>query len=650
MLVDFLLFTLIFFIIGFLPAFLISDLIKSIDTKAKIIFSLGFAPVLISIYNIINVLLNLEHSFMIYAIPVSIDIAVIIFSVLKRKTKTIEPSTNSRNLPGIITGFIFGISYWIISFYNCYKQGVLYPDITYNLGLVSELKLHFPPVDPHWFSGQFLSYHYLTDLFIASISNFTRLDIIHSMHCMNLFTSISIFILLSLFIENKHIERLIVFLATVFISFCYIWPPIDSFYSHITGVSASTFFWSLPIFITSLYLWEYLNNNRFQIPLKYFSIIVLLYLTFVFFAKGTLILVFVILEFLAFIKNELFSVRKYSKQYKLFIKNTLYYLSYPLVCFLLIYLFGDISNTLVLGIEVRDFEIFGSWNPLYPLLAIYGITILVLLIEIRNLKKFKINFLICSILNFLLFLIYKHPGYSDLYFLFNAILLNSLFLIFSGMESPLKSVFISIIIINLVVFVFDIKKENRNFNTLEFNLNNITRERTWGDSIYSRKISELIEISHKLPDNSLIVVPKNPNPRFFCYSAFLGRRIWNENNLYKFNTNSVYSLRLLFQKQESFIPEYITDKPNIDDYQKAFDAFSKEIQIDSFKYEISEKRYQLYNKCVFDSLPENSYIDMVERNKWTHILVENSDSGRINYWIRNLNYIKGNYITIYTCP
>jgi hypothetical protein len=650
MLINFLLFTIVFFSFGFLPLYLVFHLIKSIEAKAKIIFSLGFAPVLISIFNIINIYLNIKHGFSIYIIPIIVDVALIIYVIRRGHIRLNEFAPLNDDLTKVLIGFVFGLSYWTFSFYNYYRQGVLLPDIVFNLGFVSEMKLHFPPVDPRWYSGQFISYHYLTDLFIASFSNFTRLNVIHSMHCMNLFTSISIFVLLSLLTEKKSTEPLIVFIVIIFVCFCINWVPYSAFSRHITGAQASTFFWSLPVFLTSFYLWNYLNINRFNIPIKYFSVIVFFNMVIVFFAKGTLIFIFIFLELLAFIKNELFSLKKYYKHYKLFFKNITYYLFYPLFSFLIIVLLGKDRDTLVLGVEIRDFEIFGSWNPFYPFIAVYCVTFFVLLIEIRNFKKFRFEYLICSILNFILFFIFKHPGYADLYFLFNAILLNALFIIFSGMESPLKTVFISILTVSLIFFVLKEKKPDIIFNTLEFKVSDVANKSTWGDSIYSKKVIELTEISQKLPDISLIAVPKNSYSHFFCYSAFIGRRIWNENNIYKFNTNSIYTFQLLFKKQEGFIPKYFTDTPKISDYQKAFDLFREEVRLDSTKYEISERRYQLYNKCVFDSLPENSYLDIINKNKWTHILVENLDIKHVNYWIRNLKCIKGNYFTVFTCP
>lgn len=621
-----------------------------ISEKHKIIFSLGFAPILIAVYNIINTILGIDNRILMYLLPVVISIFCIVFSlrfINLRNFFSIEKSS----IKLVTIGVIFGLAYWLILFYKYYKNGVLYPDVTFNLGIINELKVNFPPVDPHWYTGRILNYHFLTQIFIAGMSNFIGLDVLTAMHFTNILIAISLFVILSLYVESGVIEKLMVWLIFIFISFSNEWIPSSGIYAHITGATASTFYWSLPILITIIIVWQYINQYRFKIQLKYLILILILSTLILFYAKGPFVFAFVVFEFIGFITFLYSSFSKKKNYIDIFLKSIKYFIWCPAFTLLLIFFAKNASSGLTFGIEIRDFALFKTWNPFFPIFSIYAVLTSVILLQYRNLKKIRREYLFCSIFFFIMFLILKHPGYSDLDFLFVAVILNALLLISSGFHTVLRDLILSVFIVNLFVFLFNLKYDDRGLNTLNFNLDKISNMPIRGDSTSSKKMKELFAFSEKMPKHALIAVPKNANERFFCYSAFIGRRIWNENNLYSAQTNSIYTSIRLFQKQEGFIPYYIQKIPLIEnrDYE-----FSKFVEInhylDTLKVEIADNRWKLYNNCVFDSLSLNEYLNIVKDKMWTHILVENKNIENVNYWIRNLKFIRGDYYTIFICP
>lgn len=198
------------------------------------------------------------------------------------------------------------------------------------------------------------------------------------------------------------------------------------------------------------------------------------------------------------------------------------------------------------------------------------------------------------------------------------------------------------------IFFFFGKSEINGVNSLRFEVGKFSNQKVYGDSLYTIETSELMKLSELLSNNALIAVPKK-KIKYFLYSAFLGKRIWNESNTYAHTTINLYLPIRSFLKNTSFIPEYINEVPNVADYTEALHNFKEGFVVDSLKYENSELRHSLYSKCVFGDISLREYQTIVETNNWTHILVENKDLGKINDWVKELDMIESENITLFIC-
>lgn len=637
----------VFIGIGFLPIFLFLQRYE-IKRNSIILISVGYAPVLLATLNIVVVSLGIQNSIFIYTVPIILWTSLLVF-LKKKKAKAISETDEAGWLKPLLIGILFGCAYWFIAFPNTSSEDVrLNFDVIWNLGLVGELKNHFPPKDPHWYTGNNFIYHFLTNAYQAGLSNFTGFDTLTTLNIVNLFTSLSIFVLIALFVSRTSlVEGLVIFSLLLISSFTNEWTVFKAFHFHITNQAASTFFWSLPVFIASVQIWRLMNSHREKIPFSLLASVILISSVAVYFSKSSYVTVFVFLEFMSFIRfilqKKLWKISLLRENSKTFISFTLY----PLFFFLFLLLSRSSSQASVFfGLEARDFSNFQSWNPIYPLAAFYLVSTVFVLFEIKRVRQIKWDFLICSLFNFALFFVLKHEGYSDLYFAFNAILLNAIFIIDSGLDNKLTGYVCAYLLCGVLIWYLAKEKIIQGFNSLDISFAQIDQESSNGR--FSREeLNEYSGLSKFLPANALMASPEHPGQRFFLYSAFLERRIWNECPIYGHGVINDYVPERLFLAQEKFNPDYLTDPPDGQKHDEAFERFKKDLIIDTIKFENPSIRYSAYHDYLFGNLSSEDRRSIAKRYGWTHVIVNTINVDSVNEEVRNVDKLVGKYITIF---
>lgn len=645
---DIIKYILVYIVFGFIPIFLIL-FIKKTKIFFNLIFSIAFAPVLIAFLNIFNIILGIEGTFLQYIIPFVLLFVVVLSSSFWEKFYSADEIREA--LTPIITGTFFGIIYWYLFFYQFYIEGAIYTDVMWNFGFLTELKDHFPPVDPHWSTNGYFLYHYLNNMGFAGISNFAGLNVIQTvLKSGNLINSISIFIILALSIRNRIVESFILFIIIIFFPFTPGWMVFLSLGSHMSGYAASSFFWSLPILLASVYTIYYLNKDRLNDGLFaktiIFNFIIVLATGF---SKISNLIILIGIEFgyfIVFLKSHrVFNVTQIRK----FMRPLLSFTIVPLFSLMVILLFTFKGNGgLFLGIEIKDFLIFDSWNPIYPFVAIYGTIIIFIFFNLTELSQFKWEYLICGFINLIFFFLTKHAGSSDLYFAFNAVLCNFLFLSYSSVKEKLKLFVYSYALGGLIVIIFSNWGYFKGFTPFEFSLSSISKPHPGLYNIRTSEVDEYLRFSELIPKDALIAAPKQDLENTFLYSAFIGRRIWNENPRYSPSVFNDYTLTSEFMKKQGFFPSFLKKKLNLVDYNQAFSQFASKIRPDQFNYlEMWENRNTIYKRCVFENIHVNEYENIVKNNKWTHIIVKESEIQDINSWLKSKARLSGKFITIF---
>jgi hypothetical protein len=647
---NLIIYLIVFILFGIAPIYLFLHKFN-LDKKTIIVISVGFGPVIISVFNIINVLINFENSIQrALIIPVLSDV-IILYYLYKKKLSFRKLFPGKTEFHLILISGLIGIAYWFVSFYYYKHQGLIYKDVLWNLGLVNEFKYHFPPHDPFWYNDTVFIYHYLTDIYLAGMSNLTGLEVLTTMHLTNLFTSISFFVILGLFFNrNNLLEGFIIFILAITLNFANYWDPFLTLTMALTGARASTFFWSLPVMVASIYVWSQLNEKRTLLSHRTLALIIFLNVLILYFSKSSFTAIFIFLEFYSLVsfifRNKCW---KFS-ELKANINYLIRFIYYPVFSVVLMVLFSSMANSVFFGIEIRDFEIFKTWNPLIPFIAIYLVTFLTILLNYKNFMHYKWNLLFVSLSNLLLFFITKHPGHSDVYFAFVALIFNALFLAFVSFEKNLVHYFYAFLISGTLILLLSSNKIIAGFNSFRFDMDYYSNRFDNGDSVYTNEVAELVRLSKILPKNSLIAVPHSDDIKHFKYSAFIGRRMWNENNVYG---NSMYSKnyysRFLYFKNQKFIPDNLPDTLNAGSFSRAIRDFEMKIQYDSIQFKEYSERYKVYENAVFGDLTFEKNDSITDLFRWTHILVGNSDTLNVNRWIKSLGRIDGKYVTIYKC-
>jgi|GEM_PF-2971410 len=630
------------FIFSFLPSFLILAS-KKVSFRTNLIVSIGIAPLILGAYNSINLLLNLTYGYLDIVIP----FVVTSFVVYKYKGTYYSLKEYFKYIKILIVAVILSICYWLVMFYPFYKDGELYCDVMWNISLINMFKNEVLPYYPVWDEGHMFFYHYLTNYLYAGISNISGIGSLELVvKCSYLSTVFSIISIILISARRYVIQYMIILIMLLFYSFSYKWAVYESFVAHISGYCASTFFWALPSFLSSIYLYDFIRRQK---RIKVFTIkcIVLLFITIIIgFGKSTNLVILCFLELFYFlnflIRNYRFLIKKY--------KELISYAIIPIISLIIITILSIYhSSSIILGIQMNDFVNFESWNFLFPIIAIYGVIIIYTLFNRVNVSKHAYLYLLIGFLNLILMFLTKHSGNSDIYFGFNTLICNAIFFIITINTNSLKYYVASYIIVGFCIFIGVEYFQVKGFSVFDFSIEYNNSIRHGNYNFRNIEIEELNYLGAKIPSNSLVIVPKQEKTHTVIFSAFLGRRIWNESERYAYYVYNTYSIVTKYLNEESFFPSYLySEKPSIKyNSENYMNWFVNNSGYDKFQnLPNPELRFQVYNKLVFSDISEEEFYEIIDRYSITHILLKEKEYSKANRHLKKLDRINSKTYSI----
>ncbi len=640
----------------------------------RLILSFGFSSLLLAVINSLIVILGIETSLLKYTILI-----LPYFLSLKQIKLLLNSKVDYSLLKPIVLSVLTGLAFCYFSFPDVFELiQKPHADVEFNLGLIQELKSNFLPHDPYWFKDDYLIYHFLGNMFMASLSNFIDINILSIYNYGNIFIALNLFTILGLMAKKKYVSsNLTISLIFLLYSVANKWVLFDSFHAHIS-TSASTFYWSLPIFFASLILWEFINKRR-----KSISFITQLSISFILifsisFSKGSFIFPFLMLEFISFIvfvvNEKIYSFQKIKQH----ILPLLSFLIIPSLSILCAFLLSFQSNgaSMFIGMEYRDLIFFKSWSLLNPVLLIFTTPVVLFIITLifSNNKPKGLNYILTAFFSFLMLFVITHEGFSDVYFGFNAILLILVF--YLRLETSFKFIkllTISFLSFQFLTFVFNenvklttpvnvvenlmqIDTRNENYSFLEqittFNPNQIWNKLTrhdviTGDSIFYKQMIELKKTGDLLDKENVLMAINEPLYKNFKLPAYMEIATWNSCNSYAHSTINSYTLIREFLSKQEFFPTYAKAAPSADDYNISFENFKQNFIIDKNQYENPKKRTYIYNQLVYGKLSQLEIDELLISTKITHIYVEKSQNKGLNNWMKSLAKIEANTFVIY---
>ena len=144
------------------------------------------------------------------------------------------------------------------------------------------------------------------------------------------------------------------------------------------------------------------------------------------FSKGSYILIFIFLEFFSAIRfffvQKLWLFKEMVNNKTYLIQYTFFPLAFVLIYKVLINKAG--ASQLHLFFDKNKLLQFNSLSPIYPFVAVYGLLLIYLIL---NYKKNNWNIMVVlgsSLANFILYYAFQQSGNSEVYFMFNAFILN----------------------------------------------------------------------------------------------------------------------------------------------------------------------------------------------------------------------------------
>ncbi len=355
------------------------------------------------------------------------------------------------NFLDIIIVTFFSLLLWFLLFYKNFSLGNIESDIMYQVGFVNELKQNLIPNSPHWFREQIINYHLLTHYSWAFLSLTTNVpSVIIVFFNSNLIICFSIVSIIYVIIgrKNSYLGFLILFIF-IFYQYFEKYDYLIAVKKNMAGHNAGSFFWSLPLFIGSLFLYEKYDKyrvssiknggaeNKLNILLISFIFPVV-----IFYSKANFLLFFLFSEIFLIIVN-LYTYRKN----KDLILNFVYFYSPFFISFFIIFIFLPFDGSSWYGLAFSDFgglhslkfeSFFGIYfselvyenldvylfSLLKSIASIYLFTIIMIILFRSKLNQIILAFIFSSFGCYFYSLILNHPGNSDLYFVGNTLIIN----------------------------------------------------------------------------------------------------------------------------------------------------------------------------------------------------------------------------------
>jgi len=631
---------------GVFPAHLLLRRLH-LSERTSLAIAWGYAPVLLAMLHLVNVLLGLEDSwgrFIVLLLP---------FLLLSRRASR-EELFQGPSFPRLTTILLSAVAGAFLCFVLSpdifeLPQG-LHPDVQFNLGIVQQLKHHFPPHDPHWGTDDYYVYHYLGNMYLAAISSFLGLGILATYNATKVYLTISLCMVVGLMSRQRAVvSNLVIFVGLLVLSFANGWVLVRAFHGHLSK-TASTFFWALPVFFASFVLWKYLDEHRSSFSARGRWILSLVLSCSVVFAKAPLIAAFPLLELFSFLRyvatHRILTPAKIREH----LRPLTSFLSIPLASLLaLAVLVLGSEGELSLGMEARDLVYFDSWSLLYPFLLVFLHPALFgLACYPRGTRLSQLSILGVAAIHLLVVFLLRDRGFSELYFGFTALLLVIIFFLES--ETKLKLLKVAATYY-LAFLVFDrVSRPGVVVNDpFELEASHFSTQYPERFTFFRDLVTEYQYIGEQLGADALLAV-KAYEGRQFKFSAFMGATVWNESNIYAHSTINHYTPFAAFLESQSFFPDYAGSKPDMEAYEKVYEAFEASFVPDASRLEDPEGRKRIYEQLAFGDWSEEKIREVLESTGITHIQIDPSDRHRLNRWIRSLPKIEGETVIVYACP
>ena len=374
--------------------------------------------------------------------------ALIYFSIFRNKEY--HSNFNKKFFIDFFAIILVSLLLWFLLFYKNYFIGNIESDIMFQVGFVNELKHSLIPKSPHWFDNESLYYHILTHYNWATLSLFTNVPSVSIVFLTsNVIVCFSIILLIYFFLGRNRYAGILILFLFIFYQHNESYDYLLAVKKNMSGHNAGSFFWTLPLFIGSLFLYE--EYDRFRLsniskPGVYDTLGIfifgLIFPLIIFYSKSNFLLFFVLSEILfllgALYNNLESNIKK--------IRCIMFYSPFFITTFF-IYLLLPYEDSSWYGIAFVDFsglnsikfETFHSvydssvvfanlynyfLSLLYSIISIYLFTIFIIIFFKSRVNFTLIVFIISGVVSYAYSLILNHPGNSDLYFIGNALIVN----------------------------------------------------------------------------------------------------------------------------------------------------------------------------------------------------------------------------------
>lgn len=516
--------------IGFLPVFFINTLVNK-KINETIVYAITFSVPFVALLQILKVSLNLgTWQFNLTILLLNLSLIAII--IRKDKFKKLSQSLISIRI-SLLLGLLWGCLMWLLFYKAHFVNKNIYIDTFWNISIIQEFGRQFPPVFPLWQNTtQKFIYHFLPNIFFAGLISTTKISSFKIiLECGTLLIWIMLGLILSQFSQKK--QSICLALIGGFFAFCFslsqYWSPLNAFVLHLSS-AISNFFWGLPVFMGGIYLWLCNNLKRQQAFLKYnqvsykhFILITLITLILLY-TKGSSALALVILEFCSALTLLFLLFHRGIRRYSLvkIIYMGLMFLVSPLMLWYLSKFMignqtlskgGQIVRSKFIGLSTDDFFI--------SFLIINGFTCLLFYF----LKKRKpVDYLLIGAtgLNFFCYYYFTHHSYSEVYFIFNCVILNLYFLNYLGWFRIKQS----IVPASLCIFLLGTLFFRTDFKLIPLLKFSETSRFVFDSNKYdTEEFSDLANIGKHINNNAWVLMPE-ANCKNLYLAAALGRRIF----------------------------------------------------------------------------------------------------------------------------
>ena len=524
-------------------------------------------------------------------------------------------------LADLLIASVLGVPTAKFLFKKVWAEEWIYRDLMWHVGVVAEVRDHFPPLDPQWATGLMFEYHWLCHAVLAATSTILAAPAIEAVlwYAPSAVLVAAFGAAMQLIPARRRSGRSLGVLALA-LAFGTTWLPewqVQKVLGSHLSAAMSTYGWSLPVVFGTMFWWlrwqrlrEVIAPSNWRRALPTLLAATLLAIA-ASVSKGSHVLLVGGLELAALtvvLARTTLKSPAWLLQPRLLIRTVLPYLPIVLTLFIVRSLvFSSTTSDVVLRVEQRDyFGLLGSglmlssldlW--LVPLIAGW---------PLWKLPRRGWFFLIAAVINFIGFRVLFHFGSSDIYFAINALLLCAAALIstrahFSALRAGAAFALVTVLALGLQSYGaapnFIANAQARTLNL------------PYGQSLARAPLAELSSMRSLLDEDSLVSVPYSKF-HSFEYAALLEARTWAGASRYSYVTNTPYAWNREGEVEE---PE---------DRKKVERRFARSPHIKA-------------TECR----------RILKRHKWTHMVLTKKNSRKVSTCLKDRPAVKKDHWVLY---